>query len=66
MARHDEVNCRKMGATLAIFEDPKRWRALASGKVINALAPHMPMLIGGSADLCVSNNTDITDAELRS
>jgi transketolase len=34
---------------------------VASGKVINALAPHMPMLIGGSADLGVSNNTDIND-----
>lgn len=31
----------------------------ASGEVINALAPHMPVLIGGSADLGVSNNTDI-------
>ena len=31
----------------------------ASGEVINALAPHMPMLIGGSADLGPSNNTDI-------
>src|SRR2546421_7024651 len=31
----------------------------ASGEVINALAPHLPMLIGGSADLGVSNNTDI-------
>ncbi|MBD0325924.1 MAG: transketolase family protein, partial [Pyrinomonadaceae bacterium] len=28
---------------------------------INALAPHMPMLIGGSADLGPSNNTDIKD-----
>ncbi len=34
---------------------------VASGKVINALAPHVPMLIGGSADLGVSNNTDIKD-----
>ena len=34
---------------------------VASGQVINALAPHMPMLIGGSADLGVSNNTDIKD-----
>ena len=34
---------------------------VASGEVINALAPHMPMLIGGSADLGVSNNTDIKD-----
>lgn len=29
----------------------------ASGKVLNALAPHMPMLLGGSADLAPSNNT---------
>jgi transketolase len=34
---------------------------VASGKVINALAPHLPLLIGGSADLGVSNNTDIKD-----
>jgi len=34
---------------------------VASGQVINALAPYMPMLIGGSADLGVSNNTDIKD-----
>ena len=33
----------------------------ASGEVINALAPHMPMLVGGSADLGPSNNTDIKD-----
>jgi transketolase len=31
----------------------------ASGEVINALAPHLPMLVGGSADLGPSNNTDI-------
>jgi transketolase len=29
----------------------------ASGKVINALAPHLPELVGGSADLAPSNNT---------
>jgi transketolase len=34
---------------------------VASAEVINALAPHLPMLIGGSADLGVSNNTDIKD-----
>jgi len=34
---------------------------VASGQVINALAPRLPMLIGGSADLGVSNNTDIKD-----
>jgi len=45
---------------LPTFADakPMATRA-ASGEVINALAPHMPMLIGGSADLGVSNNTDI-------
>ncbi len=31
----------------------------ASGKVINALAPVLPQLIGGSADLAPSNNTAI-------
>jgi transketolase len=29
----------------------------ASGKVLNAIAPHLPTLIGGSADLTPSNNT---------
>ncbi len=33
----------------------------ASGEVINAIAPVMPMLFGGSADLAPSNNTDIKD-----
>lgn len=32
---------------------------VASGKVINALAPILPELIGGSADLAPSNNTKI-------
>jgi transketolase len=42
------------------FEDAKAVATrVASGEVINALAPVMPMLIGGSADLGVSNNTDI-------
>jgi transketolase len=34
----------------------------ASGKVINAVASHLPTLIGGSADLAPSNNTLIKDA----
>jgi len=34
----------------------------ASGKAINALAPHLPTLMGGSADLAPSNNTVIKDA----
>jgi len=33
----------------------------ASGEVLNALAPVIPALIGGSADLGPSNNTDIKD-----
>jgi transketolase len=33
-----------------------------SGAVINALAPVLPELFGGSADLAASNNTDIVDA----
>jgi transketolase len=42
------------------FEDAKSVATrVASGEVINALAPVLPMLIGGSADLGVSNNTDI-------
>jgi transketolase len=47
---------------LPTFADakPMATRA-ASGEVINALAPTMPMLIGGSADLGPSNNTDIKD-----
>jgi len=44
------------------FKDAKAVATrVASGEVINALAPHLPMLIGGSADLGVSNNTDIKD-----
>lgn len=51
-------------AVLPTFEaDPKgvATRA-ASGKVINAIAPIMPELWGGSADLAGSNNTTIKDA----
>ena len=47
---------------LPSFEDAEAMATrVASGNVINALAPEMPMLIGGSADLGVSNNTDIKD-----
>ncbi len=35
----------------------------ASGKVLNAIAPHMPELWGGSADLAGSNNTTISGAD---
>src|SRR5256885_11123568 len=47
---------------LPAFDDAKaKATGVASGKVINALDGHIPMLIGGSADLGVSNNTDIKD-----
>jgi transketolase len=42
-------------------KDAQATRA-ASGKIINALAPKLPELIGGSADLAGSNNTDIKGA----
>jgi transketolase len=42
--------------------DPKGMATrAASGKVINSLAPHLPELIGGSADLTPSNDTWIKD-----
>jgi transketolase len=45
------------------FDDGKSVATrVASGEIINALAPVMPMLIGGSADLGVSNNTDIKES----
>ena len=52
------------GADLPIFPaDPKGMATrAASGKVINALAPRVPELIGGSADLTPSNDTWIKDS----
>jgi transketolase len=35
---------------------------VASGRVLNAVAPHLPTLVGGSADLTPSNNTRPQDA----
>jgi transketolase len=36
---------------------------VASGKVLNAIAPHLPTLVGGSADLTPSNNTRPPEAK---
>jgi transketolase len=45
---------------LPAFDDAKPMATRqASGEVINALAPHLPTLVGGSADLGPSTNTDI-------
>jgi transketolase len=51
-------------ANLPVFPaDPKGMATrAASGKIINALAPHLPELIGGSADLTPSNDTWIKDS----
>jgi transketolase len=50
-------------AALPVFgpKDAQATRA-ASGKVLNAIAPRLPELIGGSADLTGSNNTEIKGA----
>lgn len=49
-------------AALPVFEAGGSLASRASGgKVINALAAVMPELVGGSADLSPSNNTDIKD-----
>ncbi len=51
-------------ADLPVFspEDGAVATRAASGKTINAIAPHLPTLIGGSADLAPSNNTLIKEA----
>jgi len=51
---------KKWKELLPVFssEKPMATRA-ASGRVINALAPALPVLMGGSADLAGSNNTKI-------
>lgn len=47
----------------AVFPEFEPGKAIAtrasSGKVLNALAPHIPYLVGGSADLTGSNKTAI-------
>jgi transketolase len=51
-------------ADLPVFTtDDKVATRAASGKVINAVAPHIPTLMGGSADLAPSNNTLIKDSD---
>ena len=63
----DEAWSRKLpagwDADLPVFkpEDGPVATRSASGKAINALAAHLPTLIGGSADLAPSNNTWIKD-----
>jgi len=49
-------------AAMPIPEKPEATR-VSSGKVIQKLAAHIPNLIGGSADLSPSNNTEIKGAD---
>lgn len=55
----ERVRARKLPADLAlpIFEEGKMSTRKASGAVLTALAPQLPELWGGSADLAGSNNT---------
>ncbi len=46
-------------ALAGTFTDPVATRAV-SGKALHAIAPNLPRLIGGSADLAPSNNTMIS------
>ncbi|HEY7796847.1 MAG TPA: transketolase [Microbacteriaceae bacterium] len=50
-------------AALPRFEEGSMATRAASGKVINAIAQHLPELWGGSADLAGSNNTTIESAD---
>ena len=47
---------------LPVFSESMATRQ-ASGKVLAAIAPHLPTLIGGSADLTPSNNTHVKGEE---
>lgn len=50
-------------ATLPSFDDSPLATRAASGKVLSAVAGHLPTLLGGSADLTGSNNTRPEGAE---
>jgi transketolase len=50
-------------AALPTFEGQAMATRAASGKVLDAIAPHLPWLVGGSADLTGSNNTRPQGAE---
>ncbi|QQE80214.1 transketolase [Alicyclobacillus sp. SO9] len=60
-ALHGRVNVN-WAEELPVFTDKTATRD-AFGKVINAVAPSLPTLLGGSADLSGSNKTLIADAE---
>ncbi len=57
-AAEKAINAAADWTSVPDFDKPAATRA-SSGKVINAIADSMPMLIGGSADLSESNQTEI-------
>ena len=60
---HKEPDPSQWENSLPLFkpEDGAVATRSASGKVLQAVAPHLPGLIGGSADLAPSNNTFLKD-----
>jgi transketolase len=61
-AAQKEIEAQPVWDALPVFEKPEATRA-SSGKVINAIAASMPSLVGGSADLTESNQTEIKSSE---
>ena len=59
----ERVRSRKLPADLKlpVFEEGMMSTRKASGEVLSALAPQLPELWGGSADLAGSNNTTMKD-----
>jgi transketolase len=60
---HKDPDLTQWEKSLPLFkpEDGALATRSASGKVLQAIAPHLPGLIGGSADLAPSNNTFLKD-----
>jgi len=63
-AKENKLNL-ELSKVLPVFEADEKGveTRKASGKVINALAANLPLMIGGSADLAPSNDTEIKDAK---
>ena len=63
-ARHLPARWRELTSNLPRFEAGTMLATReASGKTLDALMPHMPLVLGGSADLTPSNNTKFKGAQ---
>jgi transketolase len=63
-AGHLPVQWQELASNLPRFEAGTLLATReASGKTLDALMPHMPLVVGGSADLTPSNNTKFKDAQ---